>query len=898
MTIQLYKWNGQPVTINRELGKGGEGAVFEILEHNSTVAKLYHKDVPIEKVCKLEEMVKMKTERLLRLSAWPIDILYDGPKGSVKGFLMPQIKNHQDIHVLCGVKSRLDKFPNASWAFIIQTATNLARVFSVMHQHHLVVGDVNERNVVVAEDATVKLIDCDSFQIISQDKQYLCGVAVPFFTPPELQGRKTFKDLVRTPNHDCFGLAVLIFQLLFLGRHPFSGRYLDTDNLPLEKAIQEHRFAYSKKAQSLAVISPPGSLKLEYLPDSVADLFERAFLEDKNRPSAQEWIATLADLSQSLKKCPHNAAHYFFKVLDDCTWCKLESKSNVFLFNVIFSSAWKIQSDEKISIIWKTIESIAPPSSIGNFPSGLIYEHAPSEEVKKLNKNKARYLFFSVAFAIVLSFIVIIDIAEISLSIFASAIMAFLCVLILRTGNVKDIPSLSLRKKRADQEIKNLQQIWDSDNQILLFNAKRAELEKKKIEYDHLAELRQSKMRQLLQNTRERQLLKFLNSFNIDQYIVSGISRGKKATLRSYGIETAADITKTAILNIPGFGPVYLNKLLMWKTSIEQKFKFNPRLGVDPNDQKLVDKEIDIHRIRLENALQKGREELKQISQNAENYKEGLFIKAEKALEEQYQADFDVNIVKKNYSFLIPIVIVFTVLFIGFPLRPFLIKSLGLVDKMPSYISLNNRNNNSVTREKPQPRTTNTFFSEAGKKAKAQKLYEEGVSATKLKKFDEAVRKYEEALTLNSEMPETLHEIGYALYRLNKYKDSILFLQKAIKLNTQNAETYRVLGLALAASGRWEDATQSFQQAISVQPKYPLPYYNLGLSYKKILKYEEAKEALEKAILYDVNFSAAHYELGLIYIEHNEFELAQQEYNSLEKLDSKLAQKLLDKLNN
>ena len=26
-------------------------------------------------------------------------------------------------------------------------------------------------------------------------------------------------------NHDNFGLAVLIFQLLFMGRHPFSGRY-------------------------------------------------------------------------------------------------------------------------------------------------------------------------------------------------------------------------------------------------------------------------------------------------------------------------------------------------------------------------------------------------------------------------------------------------------------------------------------------------------------------------------------------------------------------------------------------------------------------------------------------------------------------------------------------------
>jgi DNA-binding helix-hairpin-helix protein with protein kinase domain len=68
----------------------------------------------------------------------------------------------------------------------------------------------------------VSLIDCDSFQISSHGRYFLCEVGVPLYTPPELQ-EKEFKHVVRTPNHDNFGLAVLLFHLLFMGRRQIFG---------------------------------------------------------------------------------------------------------------------------------------------------------------------------------------------------------------------------------------------------------------------------------------------------------------------------------------------------------------------------------------------------------------------------------------------------------------------------------------------------------------------------------------------------------------------------------------------------------------------------------------------------------------------------------------------------
>src|SRR5207248_2951126 len=155
--------------------------------------------------------------------------------------------------------------PSADWPFLIGAAHNVAYSFSVIHSAGHVIGDVNQGNVLVSAKAFVKLIDCDSFQIASNGRKFLCEVGVSHFTPPELQS-KSFNGLVRTPNHDNFGLAVLCFHLLFMGRHPFAGRYLGTGDLPIEKAIKEYRFAFGRSAQTMLMSAPPMSLGLADIP--------------------------------------------------------------------------------------------------------------------------------------------------------------------------------------------------------------------------------------------------------------------------------------------------------------------------------------------------------------------------------------------------------------------------------------------------------------------------------------------------------------------------------------------------------------------------------------------------------------------------------------------------------
>ncbi len=197
--------NNNPIQLGRELGRGGEGAVFPVIGVPDLVAKIYLKPPAPLKIEKLRSMARRASPALLRVAAWPVDVLGD-EAGAVRGFLMPKVSAREDVHELYSPKSRRRAFPGVDFRFLARVAANIARAFAQVHAVGNVIGDVNHGNALVGRDGTVVLIDCDSFQIRDGVRIFTCDVGVPLFTPPELAGQ-AFRGLKRSANHDAFGLA-------------------------------------------------------------------------------------------------------------------------------------------------------------------------------------------------------------------------------------------------------------------------------------------------------------------------------------------------------------------------------------------------------------------------------------------------------------------------------------------------------------------------------------------------------------------------------------------------------------------------------------------------------------------------------------------------------------------
>ncbi len=325
---------GQPIALGARLGAGGEGAVHEVAGRPGVACKLYHLPPDAARAGKLRAMAGAATERLGRVAAWPTDVVLAG--GRVAGVLLPRISRPHELHVLYGPRSRALAFPRADYRFLVHVAANVARAFAVVHDHGHVVGDVNPGVLSACGDGTVVLVDCDGFQIHARGQMYSCDVGVPEYQPPELQGEASFRGLRRVPEHDRFGLAVLVFQLLFLGRHPFSGVPLGAreEQLPIARAIALGRYPWTLRgARTMAV--PPGALPAAAASPALRDLFERALLgSPSERPEATRWIEALEEFRASLQMCVATGAHARPTGLSRCCLCEVEALTGVRLFPV------------------------------------------------------------------------------------------------------------------------------------------------------------------------------------------------------------------------------------------------------------------------------------------------------------------------------------------------------------------------------------------------------------------------------------------------------------------------------------------------------------------------------------------------------------------------------------
>lgn len=307
---------GKPLLLGPRIGRGGEGEIYALADGSGRAVKLYiQPDAAREaKVC---AMIASRAVAACPDVAFPQEIVRHAD-GRFAGFIMAQVTDHQPIHELIGASSRRRFFPRANWQFLARVALNLARVMTSVHAAGIVVGDINSAGILVSHSGTVKLIDADSFQISG----HRCRVGMPEYTPAELQG-VDLGGIDRTTNHDAFGLAVMVFQILMLGRHPFAGVARGRP-IALHQAIRDGRFAFTQFAD-VGIKPPPNSLTLGDLPRAIRHLFERAFLASDNpRPSATEWVSVLSDLEASLIACPVRADHVMAPISIRCPWCRIE----------------------------------------------------------------------------------------------------------------------------------------------------------------------------------------------------------------------------------------------------------------------------------------------------------------------------------------------------------------------------------------------------------------------------------------------------------------------------------------------------------------------------------------------------------------------------------------------
>jgi DNA-binding helix-hairpin-helix protein with protein kinase domain len=249
----LFTTSGLRLRLGKSLGKGGEANIFRVESDRPTAVKLYIEGKAAERHDKVIAVISDRLFERTSFVAFPIEAVTS--KGTFVGFTMRQAIGAKPLHQLCTPGDRKAEFPDATFRFLVRVALNFARAMASINELGAVIGDINESVALVDQKGLVTVVDSDSFQYRGRGQLYRCLVGKAEYTPPELQGQ-FLENIDRTVNHDAFGVAVIIFEIPFMGRHPFSGTYKGVgDQLSISKAIEEGRFAYSRQK----VIDPNGA---------------------------------------------------------------------------------------------------------------------------------------------------------------------------------------------------------------------------------------------------------------------------------------------------------------------------------------------------------------------------------------------------------------------------------------------------------------------------------------------------------------------------------------------------------------------------------------------------------------------------------------------------------------
>lgn len=318
-----YTEQRRVVRLGKLIKSGGAGSVYFLADDPSRVAKIYHSHIDTRYYQrKLQAMLEHRPqipapvagESVVQL-AWPDYVLFDEHK-RVCGFAMPVLDTQRSIeleYILQARQAKAHNLPDGIGAKV-SLACNLATLVSALHARQHRVVDMKPVNLRFYRDSLyVALLDCDGFSIQGDGERFPAGQFTPDYLAPELQH---VGQIAREQEEaqDRFSLAVIVFQLLNHGIHPYSGR-AQTAKVPDDLPGRIAAGCYAYGTETAKNILPVPASTHHLLPGELRKLFDRAFTgSPARRPSADEWAQILRPYAlrstQKIVLCKQQHQHF------------------------------------------------------------------------------------------------------------------------------------------------------------------------------------------------------------------------------------------------------------------------------------------------------------------------------------------------------------------------------------------------------------------------------------------------------------------------------------------------------------------------------------------------------------------------------------------------------------
>lgn len=285
------------VAIEGKVNDGGQGEIYRL--HKSSKLKDAHaKAVKLFKEPAspaLEQKLRTLMAHVVRTDSettgicYPQALLYarPGQQGGCRGYVMNYYQASEIRSTVCSPKV-VREYWKWSRRDLCRFAAAMLRRFMVLHKEGLLMGDVNDRNVLAKADNpdVCYFVDVDSYQIGS----FPSGVHTTEFDPLRLLGCQDFEYVMRTREDEYYSISALLFKIFLVGQEPYSNGGVGT----LEQNRRLRRFMFPLGYDSPDNIRGPWQRIWYNLPLNMRQAFYDTF-HDRRFVSVADWLQYIGE---------------------------------------------------------------------------------------------------------------------------------------------------------------------------------------------------------------------------------------------------------------------------------------------------------------------------------------------------------------------------------------------------------------------------------------------------------------------------------------------------------------------------------------------------------------------------------------------------------------------------
>ncbi|MDE5849620.1 MAG: serine/threonine-protein kinase [Muribaculaceae bacterium] len=360
-------------TIDKELGRGGQGIVYQVDLNGEKKALKWYIKTPDDRFYKnLEHNILSGAPSTAFL--WP-EYLTTKQNGSYGYIMKLRPQNYFEFGNFLLAKKSF-----RSYSAMLAAAMKICNGFMMLHRCGYSYQDLNDGNFFI-DPETGDVLICDNDNVMPQgEKSGIMGKA-RYMAPEIVAGG------VPDKYSDRFSLSVILF-MLFYANHPFEGAKVVA--CPCMTEAYEKRFYGS---EALFIYDPTDKSNLPVrgihqnvirrwpaFPAKLREAFIQEFSQDKlknpnTRMIESQWEKLIACIRDTLVRCPHCGEETFIETSETCMDCgKKIDVSNRIKFgsrSIMLTKGTKVYVDSD------------------NVPDAEVVEH-PNDPTKILLKNVSK----------------------------------------------------------------------------------------------------------------------------------------------------------------------------------------------------------------------------------------------------------------------------------------------------------------------------------------------------------------------------------------------------------------------------------------------------------------------------------------------------------------------------